>query len=164
MKKSGCSKLAIGIESSSNHILAKYNRKNDLNKIKKVFEICDQLNIISHAYLMIFPEDNKKTINKTLDFIKKLKCDFISINFYVPRVGSLKREALINNKLLNKGDYHNQDCSINTEFSNNFKRKDLIKLRNNVYINFYFRINQIYRIFKKKSILLNNFLIFQLTQ
>lgn len=149
MKKSGCRALAIGIESSENDILREYNRKNDFKKITKVFDICNRLKITTLAYFMVFPKDTKKTISKNCDFIKKLNCDFISINFYVPRTGSKAREALIKKKKINKNSYNHLDCSINSDFNNSLTKKELIQLRNKIYLGFYFRFNQIYKILKK---------------
>lgn len=73
MKKSGCWKIGIAPEVGDETILAKIDKKLDLEQIKEVNNWCRELGVCVHAFFMIgFPFETNENIEKTIDFSMKL--------------------------------------------------------------------------------------------
>lgn len=84
MKKSGCYKLAFGVESGTPRILRYIGKNFDLSKVEKVFKICRTLRIETKAFFTIgYPSETIKEIQNTIDFALKLNPN--EIRFMVVR-------------------------------------------------------------------------------
>lgn len=69
MKKSGCWKIGIAPEVGDETILAKIDKKLDLNNIREINNWCRKAGICVHAFFMIgFPFEIKENIEKTISF------------------------------------------------------------------------------------------------
>lgn len=69
MKESGCWKIGIAPEVGDETILAKIDKKLDLNNIREVNNWCRKAGICVHAFFMIgFPFEVKENIEKTINF------------------------------------------------------------------------------------------------
>jgi radical SAM superfamily enzyme YgiQ (UPF0313 family) len=85
MKNVGCMKINFGVESSSQQILDTLNKGITLDQIRKAFNLCKQIDLRTHAYLMIgSPGENAKTISATEALIKEIKPDDIYISVTSP--------------------------------------------------------------------------------
>jgi radical SAM superfamily enzyme YgiQ (UPF0313 family) len=83
MKKAGCIKLNLGVESGSPKIIKNIQKKITNQQIVNAFDICKKYNLKTGIYLMVgLPGENSKTIKETISLIKKIKegeLDFPSI-------------------------------------------------------------------------------------
>lgn len=69
MKKSGCWKICIAPETGDETVLAKIDKRINLDDIRKINNLCRKIGICVHAFFMIgFPFEVKENIEKTINF------------------------------------------------------------------------------------------------
>ena len=74
MRKAGCIQISYGIESGSEKIRAYLNKKITTDEIEKAFAITLKYGILPRAYFIYgSPGESRKTIQKSIDLIKKIK-------------------------------------------------------------------------------------------
>jgi len=96
MKRAGCHTLHIGVESGSEEILRHYQKKVDLKRIEEAFALCRKHRIRTLAFFIIgLPGETPASIGQTIEFAKKIRCDFASFNIASPLYGSLLRNECI---------------------------------------------------------------------
>ena len=90
LKRSGCIYISFGVESGNNYILQQVLRKNQtVGRIKKSFEICHKVGLLTGASLIIgSPGDTKDTIRDTVKLVEQIKPDSIDTHFLTPTPGS----------------------------------------------------------------------------
>lgn len=143
MKKAGCYLILVGIESADDNILKESRKPLTTNTAIQFLRLCKKISIKTVGHFIFgLPNDTKESINKTIDFSKKIGCDYASFNLYIPRVGSDLRAELIKNKKTNKEDLTNLDCSTNCAAVSLPKDK-LFELKRKAIKKFYFRPSQI---------------------
>lgn len=155
MKKSGCRALLIGAESASEHILSKYNKIINPQTIYKAIKWCGQQGVSSLLYFILgLPGEDRASIEKTARFIKTLKCDFISIDFAMPDFGTELREIAIRDHLCPEENLlDGWDHSGSPYLSgSSIPREDLLRIRKNIYRDFYLRPGRIFRQLKNMGI------------
>lgn len=96
MKKAGCHTIIFGVESGSDEILRKYNKKYTTEQIISTIDYCNKIGLETvGTFILGLPEENYSTINHTLNLLKRLKLDYASFNVAVPRLGTnLRKEAI----------------------------------------------------------------------
>ncbi len=147
MKKAGCHKLKFGVESGSQKILDNIQKGIRLEWIMKNFMDAYKVGLDTHAHLILgAPGETKETINQTIDFIKKLKADTVTVGILTPYPGSklfdeiarMDKSILKNctshdlSKLHTKSFYNELICDLSKEF--------LEKSVKRVYKSFYLRL------------------------
>lgn len=81
MKKAGCLRILVGIESGSEIILKYYKRNYDLKKIKDLFFEMKKISIQSFGFFMIgAPIETEEDIKKSLEIAKYTNPDFLTLN------------------------------------------------------------------------------------
>jgi len=96
MKKGGCHTIQIGIETASEELLKLHRKDIDLDKIRRVFELCQRYSIRTLAHFILgLPGETEESLKKTHDFALELDPDIASFNIVAPRIGTdLREEAL----------------------------------------------------------------------
>lgn len=101
MKKSGCHTLEIGVESGNQKILRLIKKGITLEKAREAFKLTRKLDIDTQAFFMVGNQgENRKTIEDTINFIKELNPDWISVSIAVPLPGTEFYEIVKKGKLL----------------------------------------------------------------
>jgi radical SAM superfamily enzyme YgiQ (UPF0313 family) len=96
MRRAGCHTLHIGVESGSEEILRHYHKSVDLQSIEETFRLCRKHRIRTLAFFIVgLPGETPASIQKTIDFARKIRCDFASFNIASPLYGSLLRNECI---------------------------------------------------------------------
>lgn len=89
MKKTGCQKVSLGIETGSERLLEHINKKETVEDYKKAIYILKKAGLTTLGFLMVgLPTENKKDIDATVRFIKEQPLDRYTISTFVPYPGT----------------------------------------------------------------------------
>ncbi len=153
MKWSGCNKISFGIESASPKILKSIKKNITISQADFALKLTRDVGIKTKAFFMIgFPDETNKEMQKTLDYASTCLADDIAINVVKPypgtelfnqlseekrkkiswkcntNINSLNKE--IQNKMKKYGSLPNESCS------NFFTIEELLKKIEKTYENF----------------------------
>jgi anaerobic magnesium-protoporphyrin IX monomethyl ester cyclase len=89
MKKAGCSKVYLGIESGNNEVLKLMNKKVDTQVVREGVDIFNRNNISTAGFFIVgYPGETIETIEQTFQFALSLNLNEISFNVPYPLPGS----------------------------------------------------------------------------
>jgi anaerobic magnesium-protoporphyrin IX monomethyl ester cyclase len=118
MRKAGCRMIQFGVESGDPVMLTRLNKRITLDDSVKTFEDCRSSGIQTVANIMIgIPGENLESLEKTGEFIRRIRPDSLNISFLTPYPGTpLYRMALENQWLIKGYDPHRipmDECVMN---------------------------------------------------
>lgn len=147
MKKAGCHTIQFGVESGSQELLDSTNKQIDVEQIKRIFKLCDQIGIRTLAHFILgLPGETEDSIKDTIKLAKIIKCDFASFNVASPTYGTKLRKVCIENNWIQDElydfDSSNGYPTIETPY---ISKEKLWKLRNYAVKSFYLRPSYIFR-------------------
>lgn len=110
MKKTGCSSLALSIESGDPEILKIMNKQLDLKKVEEVVRICGNLGINTNGIFIVgYPGETAESFQKTVEYIKRLRqSGLISVSASIAKAypgTRLRKMCEENNLLVDKNRY-----------------------------------------------------------
>lgn len=89
LKKAGCTKVTVGIESGNDRILQLMDKKIDLKRIKEAVNILKKNKMYWAAFFMFgLPSETKEEMIDTLTFMKKIKPDWSYVSIFTPYPGT----------------------------------------------------------------------------
>jgi len=89
MKKAGCKRLYIGIESFNDSSLEEYDKPQNVSDIKKAIKIIHNKDMLIHGMFVLGADsDNKNTIMKTAKNAVKYNIDTAQFSVLVPLPGT----------------------------------------------------------------------------
>lgn len=143
MKQSGCFRISIGVENGNQEYLNKVVKKHfDFSKAKETVSYCRKIGIETAAfYILGLPQENKKTMQQTINFAKELDTDYAQFLIANPFPGTeffdiVQREGKI---LRDVEDYSGHaDNRANFEMGE-LDEELLVKMRKKAYWSFYMR-------------------------
>jgi radical SAM superfamily enzyme YgiQ (UPF0313 family) len=111
--------------------------------IKKVFDWCNQIGIETVGFFILgYPGETMKTIDKTVNFARKIQPDFVTFNLLTPLPNSEIFEALKPKEKWENFDFTSTSfCSIPSE--------EMQKIVAEAYRNYYVRISYLLRRIRK---------------
>ncbi len=85
MYKAGCRLVSVGVESGSQFILDKIEKKTTIFEIRDCFKMIKRAKMKSYAYFVVgLPWDDEATIKQSIDLAIELNPDFVSFYTAVP--------------------------------------------------------------------------------
>jgi len=134
MKKSGYYRANLGIESGDPRTLKFIGKRADFDKIKHILHVCDRLGIWTYgAFIIGFPDEDRESINKTLNAPAELGVDFASFFVAQPYMGTRLRAVFEEEGLLKPGEQRTSyivSSSYNTKY---FTAKELTEFQQAAY-------------------------------
>jgi radical SAM superfamily enzyme YgiQ (UPF0313 family) len=89
MKRAGCWHISFGIESGDAAILRSVNKNLNLEQISSASSACRTAGLRTKGFFMVgFPDESESSINATVDLVKVLPLDDISVMHLTPFPGS----------------------------------------------------------------------------
>jgi radical SAM superfamily enzyme YgiQ (UPF0313 family) len=89
LKKSGCTEIALGIETADDEVLRKVGKKETVETHKNAISLLKKHKIDLRAFMMVgLPGETKDTIEKTKRFIMETKPEKWIVSLFVPYPGS----------------------------------------------------------------------------
>ena len=89
MRRSGCVRVNIGVESGNNRILRSVKKGHTIEKAYPAVDLCRRAGIEVGAFFMVgFPEETEETLRDTLAAIEKINADNIMLSIFTPYPGS----------------------------------------------------------------------------
>ncbi|MGE5293532.1 MAG: B12-binding domain-containing radical SAM protein [Solirubrobacterales bacterium] len=96
MKRAGCNSIKVGIESGSEQVLQRMNKRITLEQARKAATLLHKVGIHWTAYFLIgTPGESLEDIYRTLDFLYEIKPDFAAIGVYEPFPGTVMFEESV---------------------------------------------------------------------
>ena len=148
MKKSGLRAIKVGIEAVDEMVLKDANRKLiDLHHQEKIVNFCKQNNIkIIAFYIIGLPGEDKKTIESTINYAKKLNTFVAQFHICTPLPGTALYDQL-------KGKIKTNDWDKFNNFEVVFKHdklseREIMDLKEYAFVSYYFRWRYILSFFK----------------
>ena len=159
MKRAGCERIQYGIESGDPRILKIIRKNISLNQIEQAILWAKKANLeILTLFMIGCPGDTIQSMNRTINFAKKLDTDFTFFGIATPGPGSDMLDLAIEQGIVEpdiwtkfvKGE--TTDIPTPNFESEEFDREKLIQLLRKAYLTFYFRPKYILkRLLKIKS-------------
>lgn len=130
--------VMIGVESGDQKILDKYKKNISLKDVEKAISICGKNHIYTMVYFILgLPGEDETSLQNTIKFIRNLPCDFISISFAMPDIGTELREISLKYGLC-EDELGGWDHSL-PFLRSRYSHFELLRTRNRAYRNFYLR-------------------------
>jgi anaerobic magnesium-protoporphyrin IX monomethyl ester cyclase len=138
MRRSGCEKVYLGLESGNNHVLRLMNKNLTVEQSKKAVNLLKTAGIKIAGFFMVgYPGETWNTIDQTFNFALELELDEVSFNVPYPLPGSelfnrisefdLKNDWTIENEtnFVFKSDF--DDELLNEKIKNFYEKYDKLK-------------------------------------
>lgn len=140
MKDAGCITIFIGVESADQQVLEKMNKNITVLKTERAFALARKVGIRTIASCVIgMPEDTKATINRTIDFVKKLNPNYALYSLATPYPGTRFYNETFKRNLIVISDWSKYTLINPILKTIDCSGKELRKLQRNAFIKFYLR-------------------------
>ena len=118
MKKAGCRRINIGLESGSQNILNQAKKGINVQDLERVAKILRENQVHLGAYgLLNLPGENRATIKETVGLFEKNKIQAINFNLAIPYFGTELFEKLQKNQKFTWGNIEDYAGRVETELS-----------------------------------------------
>lgn len=158
MKQAGCEGVLLGVETGYEYGLKKLNKQLSLNQVEEAFRILRENKIESRAtFIMGFPWEEQKDIEKTIQFAKKIDPDIAYFQTLVPYEKTLLYKELEKEKLLKpvSNEQYIQHSILGSKpliKTHKISSEELSKYVSKAFFKFYFRPKYILRrLFRMKN-------------
>jgi len=89
MKKAGCTRIQIGVESGNNEMLKKIRKNITVEEALSAAQIIRDNNIMVEAFFMVgFAHETEDSLNDTINLIRTFPCDTVCYSIFMPYPGT----------------------------------------------------------------------------
>lgn len=148
---SGLRSLNVGIESFDEEILKKATRKAAKKEHQEsIIKYCDKIGVkVSTFYIFGLPDDTSESIQRTIQYAKKLNTHVAQFFISTPFPGTEFYEQ-VKDKIYADWDSFN---SFTPTFKHkNLSEKELLELKELAYLQYYFRLSYLFKYFKRMAL------------
>lgn len=148
MKRAGCVMLGLGIESGSQEILDRANKKITLTQSRAAVAACRAAGILTYLFFVLgLPGETRETLKQTLRFALELDGDFAEFHEAYPFPGTLiydsaQADSFAADELFGQGVFNAPALSA-------VAKRELDAFRRHAVRRFYLRPRQIIRMMKR---------------
>jgi len=140
MHDAGCIAVWMGVESGSEAILGKMNKKIKLDQTRTAFKTATQVGLITIGNVVLgFPGETEETAKETIRFVKELKLDDVGFYVATPYPGTPMYELVQKNGWLRVTDFDKYDTAAPTFETPWLTMEKLAEIRYKAYQEFYLR-------------------------
>lgn len=130
LKKAGCNRISIGIESGDSYIRNKILKRNQTDEqIIETFKWAKEVGLQTYSFNMVgIPFETKESILRTIEMNRKCEADYCGVSIFNAYKGTELYEICRENGWLTKENPHSYFQSSNVRHPN-FTLKELKKIR-----------------------------------
>ncbi|MFW6303322.1 MAG: B12-binding domain-containing radical SAM protein [Candidatus Sumerlaeota bacterium] len=140
MKEAGCWIVAFGIESGSQEMLERINKKTDLDKARRALKITRKAGLLSSIYFLVgLPWETPETIAANERFARELDPDILEVFYVYPFPGTPLYRKCVELGLLEEGEIPKQAYDRPAMNALQMSRDELAAARNRLLRRFYLR-------------------------
>lgn len=150
MHEAGCIAVWMGVESGSEAILGKMNKKIKLDQTRAAFKTANDVGLMTIGNVVLgFPGETEQTAKETIRFVKEL--NLADVGFYVatPYPGTPMYEQVKNNGWLRVTDFDKYDTAGPTFETPWLTMEKLAEIRYKAYQQFYLRPGYVFHMMRK---------------
>lgn len=156
MRKAGCNRLTIGVESGNQKILDILHKDVTLKQFEENYKLAKEVGFETRGSFIIGnPYDTRETIQETIDFAKKLHLDEAFFNIMTPYPGTELYDMAKRGEGLRivDHDWRNYRRWGNAVIElDGLSPQDLVKLQKSAHRQFYFRFKPILHQFRRMGL------------
>ena len=95
MRNAGCNSIRIGVESGNERMITFINKKITKDKVRQVVKDCKDIGINITTYFIVgLPTETNSEVMDTINFIREINPDNISISIATPYTGTLLEDTM----------------------------------------------------------------------
>lgn len=103
MKKAGCTKVDLGIESGNERVLRLIGKKITLNQVREAVKILKRNKMYWSGFFMFgFPTETEEEVLDTLNFLQEIKPDWANMSIFTPYPGTTLYEMAKNKGMVHE--------------------------------------------------------------
>jgi len=150
MRDAGCITVWFGVESGSEKILGKMNKKIKLEETRQAFKIAQKVGLMTIASAVIgFPGETEETAWETINFINSLDPDDIGFYVATPYPGTPMYEEVTKNGWLRVTDFDRYDTATPTFETPWLSMERIREIRYKAHQKFYLRPRYVLKMLRR---------------
>jgi len=140
MKDAGCITIFLGVESADQQTLDKMNKNITVNKTINAFKLARKVGIRTIASCVIgMPDDTKKNIQQTINFVKSLKPNYALYSLATPYPGTRFYKETFEKNLIKIKDWSKYTLLSPVLETVDCSKEELRKIQRKAFLTFYLR-------------------------
>jgi anaerobic magnesium-protoporphyrin IX monomethyl ester cyclase len=150
MRDAGCIAVWLGVESGSEAILGKMNKKIKLEQTRLAYKTAHDVGLMTIANVVLgFPGETEQTAKDTIRFVKELNPEDVGFYVATPYPGTPMYEQVKNNGWLRVTDFDKYDTAGPTFETPQLSMEKLAEIRYKAYQQFYLRPGYVFHMMRK---------------